>query len=213
VDPGARAYVDLLDKQLQTIGRITSQTLKFHRENGRPAEFNLSELIGELLEFFEAKAARHGVTLAPRLLAEARMVGYSGEIRQVVSNLLLNAIEATPPQGCVAVRLAEATNWRRGEERGYRVSIADNGSGIDAEHRLRIFEPFFTTKGDKGTGLGLWVTLGIVDRAGGSIRVWSTQRPGRSGTCFSVFLPAHTPSDETPGRRRYEPAPAKSRTA
>jgi signal transduction histidine kinase/DNA-binding response OmpR family regulator len=212
-DPGARAYVEMLDKQLQTISHITSQTLKFHRENGRPTEFRLSDLIGEILDFFEAKARRHGVRLVPRLQTQAKIVGFCGEIRQVISNLLLNAIEATPPEGHVAIHLAEATDWRGGEKRGYRVSVADSGSGIDAQHRLRIFEPFFTTKGDKGTGLGLWVTLGIVDRAGGSIRVWSTQRPGRSGTCFSVFLPARASLDQTPGRRRYEPSPPRSRTA
>ena len=211
-DSGTRVYVDMLDRELRTVGRITSQTLKFHRENGLPAEFKLAELLGESLEFFQAKAKRRGVTLVPRLEAEAKIVGFSGEIRQVVSNLLLNAIEATPRGGRVAVHLTEATDRRNREERrGYRLSIADSGSGIDAQHRPRIFEPFFTTKGDKGTGLGLWVSLGIVDRAGGSIRVWSTQRPGRSGTCFSIFLPARSPLPETPGRRRYEPT--TSRTA
>jgi len=212
-DADTRAYVDLLDKQLQTVGRITSQTLKFHRENGKPAEFNLSELVAELLEFFEPKAARHGVTLVRRLRGEATMVGFSGEIRQLLSNLLLNAIEATPREGRVAVHLWEAADWSGRDRRGYRISIADSGSGIDSQHRSRIFEPFFTTKGDKGTGLGLWVSLGIVDRAGGSIRVRSTQRPGRSGTCFSVFLPACVSLPETPGRHRYEPLSNRVRSA
>ena len=70
------------------------------------------------------------------------------------------------------------------------VSIADSGSGIALEDRARIYQPFFTTKGERGTGLGLWVSAGIVNRIGGSIRVWSTRRPGRSGTCFSLFFPA-----------------------
>jgi signal transduction histidine kinase len=81
--------------------------------------------------------------------------------------------------------------------------VADTGSGIDPQHRARIFEPFFTTKGDKGTGLGLWVCAGIVNRAGGSMRVWSTRRPDRSGTCFSVFLPAEK-ATFVPLRRKYE---------
>jgi hypothetical protein len=71
------------------------------------------------------------------------------------------------------------------------------------QHRARIFEAFFTTKGDKGTGLGLWLCTGIVSRVGGSMRVWSTRRPGHSGTCFSVFLPAEE-ATFTPLRRRYE---------
>lgn len=86
---------------------------------------------------------------------------------------------------------------------GYYLSVADTGSGIDPQHRARIFEPFFTTKGEKGSGLGLWVCAGIVNRVGGSMRVWSSRRPGRSGTCFSVFLPAKE-ATFTPLRRRYE---------
>ena len=74
--------------------------------------------------------------------------------------------------------------------RGYRLSIADTGCGIASQDRARIYQPFFTTKGERGTGLGLWVSAGIIDRIGGSIRVWSSRRPGRSGTCFSLFLPA-----------------------
>jgi len=194
----------LMEKQLQTISRITRQTLKFHREIGQPAEFKLSELINELLEFFEPEAKKQGVTMTKRLEAEGKVIGFSGEVQQVVSNLLLNAIEATPQNGRVTVHLCEATDWRNGDRQGYRISIADTGSGIDERHRSRIWEPFFTTKGDKGTGLGLWVSMGIVDRAGGTMRVWSTQRPGRSGTCFSVFLPAQAPSPEAYGRRRYE---------
>ena len=67
--------------------------------------------------------------------------------------------------------------------------MADSGPGIPAQHRRNIFEPFFTTKGERGTGLGLWVSSGIVRKHGGTIRVRSSTRPGRNGTCFTVFLP------------------------
>jgi PAS domain S-box-containing protein len=201
-DTSTREYVDVMEKQLQTISRITNQTLKFHRESGQPAEFMLSQLIGELLQFYEAKTKKHDVTVAKRLDSEARVVGFINEIRQVISNLLLNAIEATPPGGRVTVHLYDAVDWRT-DRRGYRVSIADTGTGIDSEHRSRIFEPFFTTKGENGTGLGLWVSMGIINRARGSIRVWSTRRPGRSGTCFSIFLPTGASLPEN-RRRRYE---------
>ncbi len=137
------------------------------------------------LDFFRAKAKQHGMTA---LGNQAGRV--SSEIQQVISDLLTNAIEATPEGGKVTVRLHRSIDWRNPETRGYRCTIADTGSGIEPEHRLRIFEPFFTTKGERGTGLGLWVSMGIVQRAGGSMRTWSTQRQGRCGTCFSVFLPA-----------------------
>lgn len=203
-DASTREYVDIIEKQLQTISRITSQTLKFHRESVRPAEFDLAGLIGELVEFYQPKAKQHGVTVVKRLDTEAKVLGFSGEIRQVISNLLLNAIEATPQDGQVTLHLYESSDRRGGNRRGYRVSIADTGIGIEAQHLSRIFEPFFTTKGENGTGLGLWVSLGIINRAGGFIRVWSTRRPGRSGTCFSIFLPADLSVAEMTGRRRYE---------
>jgi PAS domain S-box-containing protein len=203
-DASTREYVEMLEKQLEGVSRITQQTLKFHRNYGQPAKFELAELIRELLVFFEPKAREHGVTVVKRLETAGEVVGFNGEIRQVLSNLLLNAIEATPQDGRIAVHLYPSIDWRHHARHGYRISIADTGTGIDSRHRMRIFEPFFSTKEDKGTGLGLWVSMGIIDRAGGSMRVWSTQRPGRSGTCFSVFLPASLPWAEMPGRRRYE---------
>jgi PAS domain S-box-containing protein len=206
-DPTAREYFDLLKKQLQAVSRIASQTLNFHRENSQPANFNLFEVIGESLEFYRPKAKKHGVTLTGCLEANARIVGFAGEIRQVVSNLLLNGIEAIAGSGRIAVHLHESFDWRDPQRRGYRISVVDSGCGIDPQHRSRIFEPFFTTKGEKGTGLGLWVSFGIVQRAGGSMRVWSSRRPGRSGTCFSVFLPAEVSTSTASGRRQSATVP------
>jgi signal transduction histidine kinase len=203
-DPTAREYFDLLKKQLQAVSRIASQTLNFHRENSRPAKFNLAEVVGESVQFYQSKAKKHGVTLIGRIQDESGMVGFPGEIRQVVSNLLLNAIEATPAGGNIAVYQHDSCDWRNPDRRGYRITVLDSGCGIEPQHRARIFEPFFTTKGEKGTGLGLWVSFGIVQRAGGSMRVWSARRPGLSGTCFSVFLPTEAPATAGPGRRRYE---------
>ncbi len=192
-DPAAREYLELINSELRSVTRIATQTLKFHREHGKPILFSLKEMLSELLEFYGPKAMKHGVSIAGRWEAEATIIGFAGETRQVMSNLLLNAIEATPAGGKVVVHCYQSKAWR-GVARGYRVTIADNGVGIDPQSRAHIFEPFFTTKGEKGTGLGLWVSAGIVNRAGGSIRVRSTPRAGRSGTCFSVFLPADVPA-------------------
>ena len=120
---------------------------------------------------------------------------YPGEIRQVLSTLLLNAIEALLPGGTIAVHVGKSSDWNEPANRGVRISIADNGVGIPRHNTARIFEPFFTTKGENGTGLGLWVANGIVNRLGGSIRVRSSVRPGKTGTCFSIFLPTRLPSN------------------
>ncbi len=203
--PEAQAYIATLEDQVKGLSRIATQMLKFHRDNNRPTEFNLEELLCEIVDFYSHQAERQGIDVILRLETEGKILGFRGEIIQVVTNLLLNALEATPAGGKVMVHLYPAPPWLCGVHNrcGYCLSVADTGVGIDPQHYERIFEPFFTTKGEKGTGLGLWLCTGIVNRVGGSIRVWSSRRPGGLRTCFSVFLPAEDGSF-TPLRRRYE---------
>jgi len=118
--------------------------------------------------------------------------GFPGELRQVFSNLVRNALEAVRQGGVVTLRVARGCDWRNPEKQGIRVFVADDGVGVPAENRARLFQPFFTTKGEKGTGIGLWITRGIVGKHGGDIRMRSSTREGHSGTCFSVFLPVET---------------------
>jgi signal transduction histidine kinase len=112
----------------------------------------------------------------------------------VLSNLIANAIDAMGPAGGrLLLRSREARDPRTGEQ-GLAISVADNGPGISAQIAGRIFEPFFTTKGFSGTGLGLWISQEITRRHHGSLTVRSSQRPGRSGTVFTLFLPFETAS-------------------
>jgi signal transduction histidine kinase len=116
---------------------------------------------------------------------------FEGEIRQVLSNLVSNAIDATPPMGGgrLLLRSRVGTDWKTGRL-GLVISVADNGSsGMPASVVSRIFEAFYATKGANGTGLGLWVSSEIVERHQGILRVRSSQKPGRSGTAFALFLP------------------------
>jgi len=203
--PEAQAYISTLDQQVRGLSRIATQMLKFNRDQNRPTEFKLEELIREILDFYRSKAERQEIAIVQRLETDGIIMGFRGEIVQVVTNLLLNALEATPRGGKVIVHLYSAPSWlcKAHNRCGYCLSVTDTGFGIAPQHYQRIYEPFFTTKGDKGTGLGLWLCTSIVNRVGGSIRVWSSLRPGRSGTCFSVFLPAEE-ATFTPLRRRYE---------
>ena len=203
--PEAQAYITALENQLRGLNHIANQMLKFHRDINRPTDFKLSEVLQEVLNFYRPRAEGQGVALREHIETEGTITGFRGEIAQVITNLLLNALAATPIGGKVMIHLYPAPHWlcEVHRHRGYCLSIADTGSGIDPQHRARIFEPFFTTKGEKGTGLGLWLCAGIIDRIGGSIRVWSARRPGHSGTCFSIFLPAGD-ATSTPARRRYE---------
>jgi len=203
--PDAQAYVAMVDDQLKALSHITTQTLKFHRDSNQPTEFKLSSVLREVSDFYHPHAKKLGVVVNQRIETEGITVGFRSEIVQVISNLLLNAVDATPAGGQISIHLYPAPTWlcAARNQCGYCLSVADTGSGIDPQHRARIFEPFFTTKGDRGTGLGLWVCAGIVNRVGGSMRVWSTRRPDRSGTCFSVFLPAEK-ATFVPLRRKYE---------
>lgn len=106
------------------------------------------------------------------------------------SNLIVNAVDALEKSGDkLCVHVFSSFNWVNPAQRGLRVTVSDNGSGIPAGKRKQNFEPFYTTKGSKGTGIGLWVSLGIVRKHGGAMRFRSVLKPGRSGTTYSVFLP------------------------
>ena len=107
---------------------------------------------------------------------------HAGEMLQVLSNLLVNALDALPHAGTLHMRV------RRTADKLHFV-IADNGSGMPAEVLAQIFEPFFSTKGDQGNGLGLVVTKRIVEQHRGTIGVRSSVRPGRSGTTIRISLP------------------------
>lgn len=189
--PQAHAFIAMLEDQLRGLSRIATHMLRFHRDGSKLAEFKLNAVLREVSDFYRPQAEEQGIVVEQRFDTDGTIVGFRSEMVQVVTNLLLNALDATPAGGQVILHLYPAPPWL-GEihaSSGFCLSIADTGSGIAPQDRARMYQPFFTTKGERGTGLGLWVSAGIIDRIGGSIRVWSSRRPGRSGTCFSVFLP------------------------
>ncbi len=206
-DPAVRGFVTMLQEQIRNISRITARTLNFSRDTSGVTEFRLDKVLGDVLDFYANEAKRRQVTINRRIGCDANVFGCKGEISQVVSNLLINALHATAAGGQVTIHLYSAPAWlaKVRKQDGYCIAVADSGVGIDIQDRNHIFEPFFTTKGEKGTGLGLWVCMGIIQRSGGSIRVRTTTRRGRSGTCFSIFLPA-----TTAGRERTDGLPINS---
>jgi PAS domain S-box-containing protein len=193
LDEGARKYLKIADEELRRIAQITRSTLGLYRERDTtPGAVNLSEMIDNLLMFYQRQVQSLGVKVEKRFDSVGRVVGVSGELRQVVANLLANAIDALSVAGTeLKLHVYESADWRNLSKRGIRVVVADDGPGINAETQVNLFRPFYTTKGQKGTGLGLWVSRGIVTKHGGSIRLRS--RTGiRHGTCFAVFLPLGT---------------------
>jgi len=118
------------------------------------------------------------------------MTAMAGELRQVVVNLVGNALDAMRSGGTLSIRIDRGREYSNGSRPGTRLTIGDSGSGIAPEIKRRLFEPFVSSKGDTGTGLGLWVSSEIIRKHGGTIRCKSSSSPPSTGTVFSIFLPA-----------------------
>lgn len=189
MDDSAREYVRLMDGEVARIQNIVANTLSFYRDSSAPVTVTLSEVLDSVLRLYARKIDRKQIHVEKRIECMLPVRGFPGELRQVFSNLVANAIEAMEMNGHLKLHVYASANWAGNDDRGLRVVIADNGHGIAPEVRARMFEPLFTTKGEQGTGLGLWLTQAIVRKHHGHIRLYSSVRPGHTGTCFCVFLP------------------------
>jgi signal transduction histidine kinase len=183
-----QAYAALAQEELGRVSEITMQTLRFHRQRSKPAEVDLAELLRAILVLYTGRLLVRGMTVETRLLPTPPAFCLEGEIRQVVNNLIRNALDAmNGARGRLLIRLHPQQDWRTMRE-GVRITVADTGEGIRPEISNHLFEPFQTTKEVTGTGLGLWVSKEIVERHGGFICV-RTRRGKGHGTVFSVWLP------------------------
>ncbi len=172
--------------ELKRVSHITRQVLGFHRDFAAKRRVSLASVLDEALELFETKIAARQVKLEKRYSDTIHITAVGGELRQAVSNLIANSLDAIPDGGTIKLRLSE---FSRDRKRLVRVTVADNGDGIDRAALPHIFEPLFTTKESVGTGLGLWVSKQLVEKHGGSIRFRSSTNPERRGTTFSIVLP------------------------
>ena len=188
-DPSqVETYLSMAEDEVNRVARLAQQTLGFVRDTNAPSRLNPAKIMDEILLLYSPKLESKRILVSRRYSTSCEIDGYSGELRQLLANLLVNAVDAMDSGGSLQVRVEAGREWSGGRE-GVRITVADNGSGIPSESLGRIFEPFYTTKKDTGTGLGLWVSRGIVQKHGGSIRVRSRVNGRRSGTVFSVFLP------------------------
>ncbi|HEX3373913.1 MAG TPA: ATP-binding protein, partial [Edaphobacter sp.] len=188
-NPETREYLEIADRELRRVSVIANQTLRFHKQSSRPQWITSEELISSALSVYQGRLVNSSVQVEKRIRAARAVFCFEGEIRQVLSNLIINAIDAMHPHGGrLLMRSREGTDWKTGRK-GLIITVADTGSGMSPDTATRIFEPFFTTKEIGGTGLGLWVSHEIVERHGGTLAVRSSPRPGRSGTVFTLFLP------------------------
>jgi signal transduction histidine kinase len=191
LSPSARSYLALAQKELGRVGQISRQTLNFSRETTGPVRVHIDELLEEVLSLYSRRTMEKNLRVERQYDCPEEALVYPGEMRQVLSNLVTNAVEASSPNGRLRVRVRCTRSWSDHGVRGIRISVGDNGSGIPRNVQRRLGQPFFTTKGQRGTGLGLWVTRSIVERYGGEIQMRSSVDAGRHGTVFSIFLPTN----------------------
>jgi PAS domain S-box-containing protein len=196
-------YLSAAEQELDRIAEITRHTLGFYRETASPTEMSVVDVANEVLALYDRKLKFKKIAVKKRFSKNAAIQGFPGEIRQILANLVANAIEAVSPGGCFSMKIFPAREWGGQRRSGVRITIIDNGSGISPEQMKKIFEPFYTTKKDVGKGLGLWLTESLVRKHHGTIRVRSTSDSQKGGTAFSIFLPAEeVPQPSASGGRR-----------
>lgn len=188
-EAGRDGYLQMAEQEIGRLDAIAQQALGFVREGASPERLDAGRILEEVVQLYLRKLQNKKVTLVQQSGNDLEIMGYPGELRQLFSNLILNAMDAMKDGGRLRLRVVRAREWSNGRREGVRITLADTGSGIREADLPHIFEPFYTTKKETGTGLGLWLAYGIVQKHSGWIKVASRTVPGTSGTVFAVFLP------------------------
>ncbi len=176
-----KPLLELAERELSRVAVITRQTLGFYRERSSPVAVEVADLIDEILGLYTSRFEGKGVKIRREFGASPVINVVRGELYQVIANILANAVDASPVNGTVTVRLSETDH--------VTIEIEDEGPGIAPEVKLRMFEPFFTTKKDVGTGLGLWVSRQLLEQMGGAISYRDGDGGSHDSTCFEIRVP------------------------
>jgi PAS domain S-box-containing protein len=190
-------YLKVADHELARVAHVAQQTLGFYRDQTRPVHVDVAAAVDDVLTIYHSRISYKDLRVETRIEPSLRFYTLHGQLKQVLLNLVANAVDASHQSG----RLAITARLRKAFRSGANVlslTVADTGTGISLQDREKVFEPFYTTKKDVGTGLGLWITRDLLEKKGGHIRLRS--RTGKkSGTAMTVFLPeeAHASAEET----------------
>jgi len=183
----SKDLLEIADKELQRLSHITARSLKFYRQRTAPTPTSLDEVIDSVVFFHDPSIRLRNIRVDRRYRPAPLVLCQPGELQQVFTNLISNALDALEAKGRLIVAVRPATDVAGRE--GVSVTVADSGSGMDLHMFERLFHPFVTTKGEAGTGLGLWVSKGILDKHHATVAVRS--KPG-CGTVFRLFFPLDT---------------------
>jgi PAS domain S-box-containing protein len=188
-------HLKMAEQELARVSHITRQTLGFYRESTLPSRVDIPAVVEQTLTVYATKLQQKQIRLHLSLQACPPINGFAGEIQQLVSNIISNAIDALPFNGTLKI---DTSTIKLVSSEAIKLQIEDDGPGISPENMKRIFEPFFTTKKDVGTGLGLWVCKEIAERHGGTVEAKSNDQNGSSGAVFTVLLPYRDTSPDLP---------------
>jgi PAS domain S-box-containing protein len=193
-DPTINAhYLDLARQELDRMGQVSRAMLGLYREAKAPIAINIKEMLESVLVLLDRQLKNSGIAVKIDVPDNLEVEGFPAELRQVFTNLVANASDAATPSGNIEIGARRSSSTEAGPRAGVVIQISDNGSGIAPDALEHIFEPFFTTKGVSGTGLGLWVSRGIIEKHGGTIDIRSQTGADDHGTSITVFLPRLSP--------------------
>ena len=205
-DPEQRTeYLRLAQQELSRTMQISRTMLSLYREPKAPIQIDLRELIEGVLLLLDRRLQNQEIRLETDIAGDLTVEGFPAELRQVFTNLVVNAVEAAGPKGRIRIRMEHADAGEL-QGAGAIIEVADSGPGIPADTAKNLFQPFFTTKGVQGTGLGLWVSMGIVQKHGGAITLVKSTEPELAGACIQVFLPARTLAQQAGTQEQDESA-------
>ena len=188
-----RTFLSAAEGEVTRVSHIAKQTLGFYRENDLPIAASLSELAAQAIRVYSPKCKDAGICMEENLNSTSKVVLRQGEIMQVISNLIANAIYAMPTGGTLSISVEDVEDLDRPNGSGVVLTVKDSGVGIPAEQLPRIFDAFFTTRSTIGTGIGLFVAKQFIEGHGGKIYVESSTDPASHSTKMSIFLPLENP--------------------
>ena len=191
-------YALMAESELLRVSEITMQILRFYRPQRQPAPVHLEELTRTALSVYSGRMLVRNVQLFWRVRPVPPVLTMAGELRQVISNLVRNSIEAMPNGGTISIRINPQRGYdpaSKSTRDGVRLTVADTGEGIAPKIADKLFQPFQTTKEQSGTGIGLWVSMGIIKKQGGRIRMRTSRDAQRHGTAFAIWLPTGPPTN------------------
>ena len=195
----SREYLANASRELMRVSQIASQTLRFHRHSTNPVSLFPRQLVDPVVALYQGRLHHARIQIRQQHLESVPFECNEGEVRQILNNLVGNAIDAMSKGGCITIRSRHVRHPKTGQT-GTRILVSDSGAGISPHVLPNIFEPFFTTKGASGSGLGLWISRTLAQRQGGDLRVRSSQRQAYRGTTFSLFLPDHDAAQAQPSK-------------